>query len=96
MDGGSFEADSIEEIDVDRYKNDLNYRRRIHEDLQIAGDDTPIDLDFEEDGEELAFNSADYPTEEAAWEALRKLMKGILEEVRRDAAARNRVQVASP
>ena len=94
MDGGSFEAEAIEEIDVERYKSDLNYRRRIHEDLQIAGDDTPIDLDFEEDGEELAFNSADYPTEEAAMEGLRKLLRGILEEVRRDAAAEDQLQAA--
>jgi hypothetical protein len=96
MDGGSFEADGIEVIDVARYKSDLNYRRRIHEDLQIAGDDTPIDLDFEEDGEEPAFNSADYPTEEAVREAMRKFMDDILEEVRRDAAARNRVPAARP
>jgi hypothetical protein len=92
MDGGSFEADSIEEIDVERYKNDLNYRRRIHEDLEIADDDDLLDL--EDTGEKPIFDSGDYPTEEAAMEAMDKFMKDVLEEALRDVAAENRVRAA--
>ena len=43
-------------------------------------------IEEDEDSEELAFNSADYPTEEEAMHALRAFIHEIFEEVERDAA----------
>jgi hypothetical protein len=94
MDGTLFDADPAKEIDVGRYKADRDYRRQVHEDLEIADDDDLLDLEPDSEDEELAFNSGDYPTDEAAQEALSKWMNGILKEVLDELAAENSVQTA--
>jgi hypothetical protein len=66
-------------IDEVRYLNDLEYRRSVHEDLEIEGDE-PIDLSSHPDAD-LVFDSM---------EALSKFMDDMLEEVLRDIATGNR------
>ena len=93
------EPDDVEiEVDTDLYKHDANYRLEIHEKLQIAEGQEDLDWDYicasEEElrarGEKPAFSSADYPTDEAASEALRKFIDDIWEEVLREREANNR------
>lgn len=92
---GSTEATALSEddvIDEARYLNDLEYRRKIHEDLEIEGDE-PMDLSFAED-EDLAFDGGDYPTEEAAAEALKKFIDDIFKEVLDEIAAEGGIHAA--
>jgi hypothetical protein len=63
-------------IDEVRYLNDLGYRRRIHADLEIEGDE-PIDLGPPSD-EDLVFESM---------EAVGKFLDDLLEEALRDRAS---------
>jgi hypothetical protein len=72
-------------IDEVRYLNDLAYRRRIHEDLEIEGDE-PMDLSLHPEGD-LVLDSD---------EALRQFMDDILREVLDEIAAESRVHTASP
>jgi hypothetical protein len=86
QDGGEIE------VDTERYKLDAAYREKIHEEMEIAEWEEPLDWDhicateeeLEARGEKAAFDSRDYPTEEAAMEALRKFLDDIFEEVARD------------
>jgi hypothetical protein len=55
-------------------------------DDDIDWDEVVAAIEEDEDSEELAFNSADYPTEEAAMHALRAFIHEIFEEAERDAA----------
>jgi hypothetical protein len=72
-------------VDVDRYKLDASYRRQIHEQLEIADGQPDLDWDFicatEEElaarGEKPLFSTADYPTEEAASEALETFLRSL-------------------
>ena len=92
------------EVDAQRYKVDLDYRRRIHADLDFAEDGEPPDsYDIFATDEELAaaaeapiFSSGNYPTDEAAMAALNKLLDDILEGVLREVAAENRLATARP
>jgi hypothetical protein len=71
------------DVDTDLYKTDIQYRRQIHEKLQLPPDLEPLDWDFicasDEElqamGAKPIYDSNDYPTEEAAQEALRKLLE---------------------
>jgi hypothetical protein len=91
------------EVDTERYKLDANYKRHIHEQLNWADNQKDLDWDYlcatEEEldamGEKPVFDSDDYPTHEAAMEALDKLLQDILEEVKREVAAENRALSAS-
>jgi hypothetical protein len=77
----------ITEVDVDRYKVDADYRREIHEQLEIADGQPDLDWDYicatEEElaarGEKPIFSTADYPTEEAASEALERFLRSLFE-----------------
>ena len=90
-------ADVAIEVDTERYKCDSDYRRQIHEELEIAEGQEDLDWDYlfateeelEARGEKAVFNSGDYPTEEAGMEALGKFLDDILEEVLRETAAEN-------
>lgn len=74
-------------VDTDRYKVDAEYRRRIHEQLEIAEGEPDLDWDFicasEEElaarGQKSLFSTADYPTEEAAMEALESFLHSLFE-----------------
>ena len=74
-------------VDTDRYKRDAEYRRSIHEQLEIAEGQPDLDWDYlcatEEElaarGEKPLFSSADYPTEEAAMEALESFLHSLFE-----------------
>jgi hypothetical protein len=55
-------------------------------DDDVDWDEVVAAIEEDEDSEELAFNSADYPTEEEAMHALRAFIHEIFEEVERDAA----------
>jgi hypothetical protein len=77
----------ITEVDVDRYKVDPDYRREIHEQLEIADGQPDLDWDYicatEEElvarGEKPLFSTADYPIEEAASEALERFLCSLFE-----------------
>ena len=92
QDGGEIE------IDTERYKLDAAYRKQIHEEMEIAEWEEPLDWDhicateeeLEARGEKAAFDSGDYPNDEAAMEALGKFLDEILEEALHDAAAENK------
>lgn len=95
MDGtATRDIESDDVIDEARYLSDINYRRRVHQDLQIEGDE-PIDLSPHSE-EDLAFNGADYPSDEAATEALKKFLDDILAEVLNEIAAEGRAHSARP
>ena len=89
QDGGEIE------VDTERYKLDASYRKQIHEEMEIAEWEEDLHWDHicatEEElaarGEKPAFSTADYPTEEAAMEALDKFLDDALEEALREAAA---------
>jgi hypothetical protein len=55
-----------------------------HED-DVDWDEVVGAIEEDEDSEELAFNSAEYPTEEEAMHALRAFIHEIFEDVERDA-----------
>jgi hypothetical protein len=79
--------DMATHVDVDRYKQDPEYRREIHEQLGIAEGQPDLDWDYicatEEElaarGENPLFSTADYPTEEAAAEALELFLSSLFE-----------------
>jgi hypothetical protein len=56
------------------------------EEDEIDWDEVVAAIEEDSDSEELAFNSADYPTEVEAMVALRAFIHEIFEEVERDAA----------
>jgi len=86
MDGSaSLEVGHDDAIDEVRYVNDLEYRRRVHEDLGIEGDE-PIDLSLHPD-DEIVLDSD---------ESLRQFMDDILREVLDGIAAESRVHAACP
>jgi hypothetical protein len=58
----------------------------LDEEDEIHWDEVAAAIEEDGDSEELAFNSADYPTEEEATAALRAFIHEIFEEVERDAA----------
>ena len=74
-------------VDTDRYKVDTEYRRKIHEQLEIAEGQPNLDWDYicatEEElaarGEKPLFSTADYPTEEAASVALEGFLRSLFE-----------------
>ncbi len=74
-------------VDTDRYKLDAEYRRQIHEQLEIADGEPDLDWDYicatEEElaarGEKPLFSTADYPTEEAAAAALESFLLSLFE-----------------
>jgi hypothetical protein len=90
------------EVDTDRYKVDAAYRDEVHEKLDIADGQEPLDWDYllatEEEldarGEKSVWSSGDYPTEQEAMQALDALLTEIMEEVERDYAAENRSEAA--
>lgn len=73
-------------VDVDRYKRDADYRREIHDLLEIAEGEPDLDWDYicasEEElaarGEKPLFDSSDYPTEEAAYVAFEDFLRSLL------------------
>jgi hypothetical protein len=75
------------EVDTTRYKLDADYKRHIHEQLGIADCEGDLDWDricvADEDliakGEGFVFCPEDYPTEEAAAEALKQLIHELIE-----------------
>ena len=74
-------------VDTERYKLDAEYRRRIHQELEIADDEPDLDWDYicatDEElaarGEKPLFSTADYPTEEAAVAALESFLLSLFE-----------------
>ena len=88
-------ADVAVEVDTERYEREADYRRHIHQDLDIAEGQEALDWDYicatEEElaarGERPIFTTADYPTEEAASEALRHFIHALFERIRRESAA---------
>ncbi len=97
-------VDEAFEVDAQRYKADLEYRRRVHADMDFAeGEDRlgwnslfATDEELAAAGESPIFSSGDYPTEEAAMAALEKLLDDILEGTLREVAAKNRLAAARP
>jgi hypothetical protein len=93
------EDDTAFEVDVQRYERDADYRSEIHEKLQIEDWQGPLDWDYlfasvEElraMGQKPAFDSGDYPNEEAVTDALDKFLDDIWKEVLREREAKNRV-----
>ena len=59
----------------------------LEEEDDFDWDEVVAAIEEEGDSEELAFNSADYATEEEAMHALDAFIQGIFEEVERDAAS---------
>jgi hypothetical protein len=90
------------QVDTDRYKVDAAYRCEIHEKLDIADGQEPLDWDYllaTEDeldarGEKSIFDSGNYASEEAAMEALDKLLTEIMEEVEHNVAAETQSRTA--
>src|SRR5688572_1775084 len=87
--------DVAAEVDTERYKRDCNYRERIHEALDIAEGQEDLDWDYicsteaelAARGEKPIFSTADYPTQEAATEALKLFLNRLFAETRDEAAA---------
>jgi hypothetical protein len=83
------------EVDTERYRCDCDYRKQIHEALDIADGQEDLDWDYicatESElaarGEKPIFSTADYPTEEAAAEALKRFLNRLFAETRDEAAA---------
>jgi hypothetical protein len=79
--------DTPTHVDVDRYKLDPEYRREIHEQLEIADGQPDLDWDYlcatqeelEARGEKPIFSTDDYPTEEAAAAALKLFLRALFE-----------------
>jgi hypothetical protein len=98
------DVDRVEYVDVDtdRYKVDEVYRCEVHEKLDIADGQEPLDWDYllateeqlEAMGEKAVWSTGDYATEEAAMQALDELLTEILEEDERNAAAESRSHTA--
>ena len=78
--------DTATHVDTDRYKVDAEYRREIHEQLDIAEGQPDLDWDYicatDEElaakGEKPLFSTADYPTEEAAAVALEHFLRSLV------------------
>ena len=98
-------VDEAFEVDPRRYKTDLEYRFRVHADLDFAEGEKEVmdrnslfatDEELAAAGESPLFSSDDYPTEEAAMAALDNLLDDILKGALREVAAENRIAAARP
>jgi hypothetical protein len=90
--------DNVElEVDTERYKVDDAYRRAIHEKMDLGDGQEPIDWDslfvseeeLEARGAKRIFDSGDYPTEEAASQALTEILSALLEDLRSEPRSRH-------
>jgi hypothetical protein len=67
--------------------SDISGCSTVYEEDEIDWDEVVAAVEEDGNSEELAFNSAEYATEEAAMHALRAFIHEIFEEVERDAAS---------
>jgi hypothetical protein len=90
--------DNVElEVDTERYKVDDAYRRMIHDRMDLEDGQEPIDWDcllvseeeLEARGAKRIFDSNDYPTEEAASQALTEILSALLEDLRSEPRSRH-------